>query len=131
MLNSKKHSNLLGQFLSCEENEVLWIRTLVQGLSHGWWGELQNGWRASKAWRSTVLDRRCGSGKTIGVISALKNQARKEFSALKKLSELEIIYGISIFHCTQYFSASVIFVSDLKLSVHLIVFSARHIFPCS
>ena len=28
MLTSDKHSNLLGQFLSYEENEVLWIRTL-------------------------------------------------------------------------------------------------------
>jgi len=29
MLISDKHSNLLGQFLSYEENEVLWIHTLV------------------------------------------------------------------------------------------------------
>ncbi len=28
MLTSDKHSNLLDQFLSYEENEVLWIRTL-------------------------------------------------------------------------------------------------------
>ncbi len=27
-LTSNKHPNLLGQFLSYEENEVLWIRTL-------------------------------------------------------------------------------------------------------
>ncbi len=29
MLTSDKHSNLLGQFLSYEEREVLWIRTLI------------------------------------------------------------------------------------------------------
>ena len=32
-LTSDKHSNLLGQFLSYEENEVLWIRTLAIGLT--------------------------------------------------------------------------------------------------
>ncbi len=29
MRTSDKHSNLLGQFLSYEENEVLWIRTQI------------------------------------------------------------------------------------------------------
>jgi len=33
-LTSDKHSNLLGQFLSYEENEVLWIRTLEPLLDH-------------------------------------------------------------------------------------------------
>ncbi len=34
MLTNDKHSNLLGQFLSYEENEVLWIRTLEPLLDH-------------------------------------------------------------------------------------------------
>ncbi len=33
-LTSDKHSNLLGQFLSYNENEVLWIRTLI-GILYG------------------------------------------------------------------------------------------------
>jgi hypothetical protein len=39
-VTSAKHSNVLGQFIGYEENEVLWIRTLVTKILLVNWIEL-------------------------------------------------------------------------------------------